>query len=167
MSTWLTSPTIQTPSAVRSPNSRLPVIEDGIDDVLGVAQAKEILDVYVRGGAPDIRCHVRQAPVIRSPIHIALVHDEYSHFEGIVTNADLLESIVGALKKTKARSNRTSSRVTMARGSYPGGCRPTKWAAVLDRHTRAALVSYGGRLRIGACGPSADYRDIRNTGLAF
>jgi putative hemolysin len=35
----------------------------------------------------------------RSPVHIALVHDEYGHFEGIVTNADLLESIVGALKK--------------------------------------------------------------------
>jgi magnesium and cobalt exporter, CNNM family len=96
-----------------STHSRLPVIEGATDDVLGVAQAKEILDVYLRGGAADIRCHVRQAPVIldtadaldvvdlmkRSPIHIALVHDEYGHFEGIVTNADLLESIVGALKK--------------------------------------------------------------------
>jgi putative hemolysin len=96
-----------------STHSRLPVIEGATDDVLGVAQAKEILDVYLRGGTADIRCHVRQAPVIldtadaldvvdlmkRSPVHIALVHDEYGHFEGIVTNADLLESIVGALKK--------------------------------------------------------------------
>jgi len=96
-----------------STHSRLPVVEGETDDVLGVIQAKEILDVYLRGGVPDIRCHVRQAPVIldtadalevvdlmkRSPIHMALVHDEYGHFEGIVTNADLLESIVGTLKK--------------------------------------------------------------------
>ena len=30
-----------------------------------------------------------------SPVHIGLVHDEYGHFEGVVTTADILESIVG------------------------------------------------------------------------
>ena len=27
---------------------------------------------------------------------MALIHDEYGHFEGVVTNADILEAIVGA-----------------------------------------------------------------------
>jgi Mg2+/Co2+ transporter CorB len=30
-----------------------------------------------------------------SPVHMALVHDEYGHFQGVVTNADILETIVG------------------------------------------------------------------------
>jgi len=45
-----------------STHSRLPVVGGETDDAL--VQAKEILDVYLRGGAPDIRCHVRQAPII-------------------------------------------------------------------------------------------------------
>ena len=28
-------------------------------------------------------------------VHMALVHDEYGHFQGVVTNADILEAIVG------------------------------------------------------------------------
>jgi putative hemolysin len=47
-----------------STHSRRPVIEGRTDDVRGVVQAEEILDDYLRGGAPDIRCHVRQAPII-------------------------------------------------------------------------------------------------------
>ena len=30
-----------------------------------------------------------------SPIHMGLVHDEYGHFRGLVTTADILGSIVG------------------------------------------------------------------------
>jgi len=30
-----------------------------------------------------------------SAVHMALVHDEYGQFQGIVTNADILEAIVG------------------------------------------------------------------------
>jgi putative hemolysin len=77
--------------------------------MLGVIQAKDLLDAYLRGEHPDIKSQVRPAAnvpdtadaldvvdVIKgSPVHMALVHDEYGHFQGVVTNADILEAIVG------------------------------------------------------------------------
>ena len=91
-----------------SQHSRLPVY-DKAGEVVGVVQAKEILSAYLSGGTPSIRDLVRHAPVIPdsadardvifalkdSPIHMGLVHDEYGHFRGLVTTADILGSIVG------------------------------------------------------------------------
>jgi putative hemolysin len=92
-----------------SAHSRLPAHEGVPDEMLGVIQAKDLLDAYMAGRRPNVRDHVRVAPTVsdtadaldvvniinQSPVHIALVHDEYGHFEGIVTNADILEAIIG------------------------------------------------------------------------
>lgn len=105
------------PDAVRqriaeSIHSRLPVYEGTLDEMLGVVQAKDLLNAYIRGDRPDLRPLVRQAPVIpdtadaldvvkaikQSPVHMALVVDEYGNFEGIVTNSDILEAIVGEFR---------------------------------------------------------------------
>ncbi len=92
-----------------SVHSRLPVHAGTPEEMLGVIQAKDLLDAYLRDEHPDVRSQVRPAAnvpdtadaldvvdVIRgSPVHMALVHDEYGHFQGVVTNADILEAIVG------------------------------------------------------------------------
>ncbi|HEY8336804.1 MAG TPA: hemolysin family protein [Tardiphaga sp.] len=93
-----------------SSHSRFAVFDGNRDSALGIIQVKDLLDVYLSGGTPDIRKLVVEAPVIPdsvdardvvailrdSPVHIGLVHDEYGVFQGVVTSADILESIVGA-----------------------------------------------------------------------
>ncbi|HZP70920.1 MAG TPA: hemolysin family protein [Pseudolabrys sp.] len=95
-----------------SPHSRLPVYETDPDHVLGVVQAKDLLHGYMSVRRLDIRNAIRRAPLIpdsvdardvvsilkASPVHIGLVVDEYGHFEGVVTSADILESIVGEFR---------------------------------------------------------------------
>jgi putative hemolysin len=96
----------------KSPHSRLPVHEGDPDHVLGIIQAKDLLDAYLIGAEPEIRRFIHQAPVIPetvdardvvnilkdSSVHVGLVHDEYGHFQGLVTTTDILQSIVGMFR---------------------------------------------------------------------
>jgi putative hemolysin len=102
------------PQAIRSvlaasSHSRFVVFDQAADAAVGIVKAKDMLDCYLSEQAPDIAKLVRPAPVIPefldardvvailrdSTVHIGLVHDEYGAFQGVVTSADILESIVG------------------------------------------------------------------------
>lgn len=102
------------PDAIRakilaSVHSRLPVYRGKTENMLGVVQAKDLLDAYLRGETPLVSDVLRPAPIVpdaadaldvvemikRASVHIALVFDEYGHFQGIVTDADILEAIAG------------------------------------------------------------------------
>jgi len=91
-------------------HTRLPVGEGSIDRVLGVVQARDIAAALLRGEPLDLAALMRKAPVVidrldapdallalrGAEVPMALIHDEYGHFEGIVTPADLLAAIGGA-----------------------------------------------------------------------
>lgn len=91
-------------------HTRLPVGEGSVDAVIGVVQARDIVAAAIRGERLDLRELVRSAPIVidqldamdalvrlrRAEVPMALIHDEYGHFEGIVTPADLLAAIAGA-----------------------------------------------------------------------
>lgn len=93
-----------------TPHSRLPVAEGSIDAVIGVVQARDVAAALARGDTLDLRQLVRKAPFVvdqidamdaldalrRAEVPMALIHDEYGHFEGIVTPANLLAAIAGA-----------------------------------------------------------------------
>lgn len=97
---------------IETPHSRLPVSEGSPDNIIGVVQSRALLAALLSGEPLDLRAQVQQAPVIPdtlealdalavlrdSEVPMALVHDEYGHFEGVVTPADALEAIVGAFR---------------------------------------------------------------------
>ncbi|AQR74120.1 hemolysin family protein [Sphingomonas sp. LM7] len=92
-----------------TPHTRLPVAEGSVDAVVGVVQARDIAAALFRGETLDLRRLMRPAPVLpdqvdamdalgalrRAEVPMGLVHDEYGHFEGIVTPANLLAAIAG------------------------------------------------------------------------
>jgi putative hemolysin len=97
---------------VATSHSRLPAAEGHPDNMLGVIQTRELLAASLDGRPLDFRSHVRTAPIIpdtldaldalnglrNAQVPMALVHDEYGHFEGIVTPADILDAIAGAFR---------------------------------------------------------------------
>ena len=96
-----------------APHSRFVVCDGSIDNVVGVVQAKDILDRILDGGDLSIGAALRQPIVVpdtvsaldalerlkANPLGLALVMDEYGSFEGVVTAADLLNAIVGEVEE--------------------------------------------------------------------
>ena len=100
--------------AVRSGHSRLPVIGENVDDVVGVVYLKDLVQQSrsERGGI-DIRVGELMRPAVFVPDskpldtllremqrmrnHMALLVDEYGAIAGLVTIEDVLEEIVGEI----------------------------------------------------------------------
>jgi putative hemolysin len=92
-----------------APHSRFVVCDGSVDNVVGVVQAKDLLDRILDGGDLSVGEALRQPLVMpdtvtaldalerlkSDPFGMALVIDEYGSFEGVVTAADVLEAIVG------------------------------------------------------------------------
>jgi putative hemolysin len=93
-------------------HSRLPVGDGSVDAMVGVIQTRELLAALLSGNRLDLKRHTREAPIVHdqadaldvlatlkeSETPVALVHDEYGHFEGLVTPADILEAITGVFR---------------------------------------------------------------------
>ncbi len=117
-------------SLLATPRTRLPVAEGSVDAVIGVVQARDIAVALFRGELLDLRALMRKAPVVidridamdaldalrRAEVPMALIHDEYGHFEGIVTPADLLAAIAGEFV-SDADPHETPSMVEQEDGS--------------------------------------------------
>jgi putative hemolysin len=96
---------------VETPHSRLPVAEGSVDRLVGVVQSRDIVKAMIEGLPLDLGALMREAPVVpdqmdamdalnvllSGDVPMAFIHDEYGHFEGLVTPADLLAALSGAL----------------------------------------------------------------------
>jgi putative hemolysin len=104
-------------------HSRLPAGEGGVDSMVGVVKTRDLLAALLAGQGYDPRKHLRTAPIVHdqadaldvltmlreSEVPVALVHDEYGHFEGIVTPADILEAITGVFRSDLDESDEPPS----------------------------------------------------------
>jgi putative hemolysin len=96
-----------------SPRSRLLVQDGDADSIIGVLAIRDIVGVFGGDQPFDLRKFVQPVPVVmdhadaldvvrairNSTVHMALVVDEYGHFEGIVTSGDVLEVITGVFQE--------------------------------------------------------------------
>jgi len=109
--------------------SRLPVQDGEADSIVGVVLVKDLIEFLQAGDTHDLRALVQEAPIVMdtadslhvlreirsSRVHMALVFDEYGHFEGIITPGDVLEAIIGAFQEEEEDE---PAIVTRADGSY-------------------------------------------------
>jgi magnesium and cobalt transporter len=97
-------------TVIESGHSRLPVIGENRDDILGILIVKDLLRYFAQGsGVFDLQAFLRPAKFIpeskrvdvllkefqASRSHMAIIVDEYGGVAGLVTIEDLLEQIVG------------------------------------------------------------------------
>ncbi|MDB2643272.1 CBS domain-containing protein [Luminiphilus sp.] len=101
------------PKIIDAGHSRFPVIGDGIDDVIGILLAKDLLPLVENESAPPTLRELMR-PVIAVPEskrlnvllrefrqnrnHMAIVIDEYGGIAGLITIEDVLEEIVGEIE---------------------------------------------------------------------
>jgi putative hemolysin len=90
---------------------RIPVQSRETGEVVGIITLADAFNAVSRREALDVRALVKDVPVVsdradaldvlevlRKAEHsLALVYDEYGHFEGMITQGDVLEAITGAL----------------------------------------------------------------------
>jgi len=102
-------------TVVDSGYTRLPVVGEGMDDILGIVLAKDLLAAQLNGADPDHSGHdaglVRDASFVpetkrvvelmremqAAKFHLAVVVDEYGGTAGLVSLEDIIEELVGEI----------------------------------------------------------------------
>ena len=126
----------------RSGFSRVPVIGDDVDDLVGVAYLKDA----VRATAFNHAAMTREVEsVVRDPMlvpeskpvddlfhqmqrtrqHVAIVVDEYGGIAGMVTIEDAIEQIVGELNRSVTKN---------------GACQPARRLPIWKRFSKSTLT---------------------------
>jgi putative hemolysin len=132
---------------IHSLHTRLPVMGDSVDEVLGIVQSRDIVAAQLAGKPIDLKTLLRKAEIVpdqldamdaleilrSADVPMLLVHDEYGHFEGIVTPNDLLAAIAGEFASDQEQGS-AANIVALDDGSMliDGGMSADAMAEALD-----------------------------------
>lgn len=87
--------------------SRVPVYRQSLDHVVGMYHAFDVLKARAEELPPlrpvaytsaDTACNELLFRMLRARLHLAIVHDDHGHTEGLVTLENLLEELVGDIR---------------------------------------------------------------------
>ncbi|MFH1872371.1 MAG: hemolysin family protein [Pseudomonadota bacterium] len=95
-----------------SDHSRFPVCRGGLHEVLGIVNAKQLLNQKLKGGPTELATQLQPAVFVpetlngmdllehfrASGMQMVLVVDEYGEVQGLVTLQDVLEAVTGEFK---------------------------------------------------------------------
>ena len=113
-----------------SDHARFPVVQGGIENIVGVINARQWLARALKDPAQQLRDQVLQSPLYvpetitgmelldnfrLSDVHMAFVIDEYGEVQGVITLQDLIEAITGEFQP---RDPETSWAVQREDGSW-------------------------------------------------
>jgi putative hemolysin len=104
--------------------SRFPVVQGGSQQVLGIVQAKDLLLAALAGRPFDLRASTRPPLYLPNTVTVlrvleafktsgepmALVVDEYGDLEGLVTQTDILQALVGDIPGSADADHRVVRR---------------------------------------------------------
>lgn len=132
---------------LHSLHTRLPVMGGSVDEVLGIVQSRDIVAAQLAGKPIDLQMLLRKAEIVpdqldamdaleilrSADVPMLLVHDEYGHFEGIVTPNDLLAAIAGEFASDQEQGS-AANIVSLDDGSLliDGGMAADAMADALD-----------------------------------
>jgi len=160
--------------ALKSGYSRLPVLGDGIDDIVGVAYLKDLVQAQAERPDVDLAGVMRRAVFVpdskrvdellkemqAARNHMAIVVDEYGGTAGVVTIEDILEEIVGeitdeydtdevpAIQEIDGHTRRLSARLPVEdlEELYPYAGDPDEPSPLTEALAEADVDTVGGLL---------------------
>ena len=121
--------------AVEAGRSRLPVLGEGIDDVIGIVTVKDLVNrLHAGAGGDPVGAEVRRPEFVpeqkrvaevlrdmqRRKFHLAVVLDEHGATAGLVTMEDLIEEIVGEIDDESDAPEPAVERLADGRLRVPG-----------------------------------------------
>ena len=151
--------------ALRSGFSRIPVVGEDIDNIIGLAYVKDLakrtLDHHDSEQSERVEQHMRSATFVpeikmaaellkemqRDQIHLAIVVDEYGGTAGIITIEDILEEIVGEIED-----------------EFDDGEEPFTWLTDNKARAQAGIHVEDLAQELGITVAEVDYHDVDTIG---
>ncbi|CAB4331179.1 unannotated protein [freshwater metagenome] len=151
--------------ALRSGFSRVPVVGEDVDNIIGIAYVKDLakraLDHHEAEQTERVEQHMRPATFVpemkmaaellkdmqRNQIHLAIVVDEYGGTAGIITIEDILEEIVGEIED-----------------EFDDGEEPFTWLNDVKARAQAGIHVEDLAQELGITIVESDYHDVDSIG---